>query len=145
MMLKWSEDLHTVVEPLGLCFFASHMRLALGPTHLARLFSTFTGLEMSPAEMMTAGERIFTLFKAHTFRQGMTRKDDNWPARAYEDAMKEADKGAVFSRETIERFLDGYYELRGWDKTSGMPTREKFVELGLGDIADDLRKRVGRP
>jgi aldehyde:ferredoxin oxidoreductase len=31
-----------------------------------------------------------------------------------------------------------YYAVRGWDEKTGRPTREKLVELGLGDIAVDL-------
>ena len=42
-------------------------------------------------------------------------------------------KGAVLSRNTINQLLDEYYELRGWDKRSGIPTEEKLIELGLGD------------
>jgi aldehyde:ferredoxin oxidoreductase len=34
--------------------------------------------------------------------------------------------------------LDEYYELRGWDKDSGIPGREKLVELGLEGIAEEL-------
>jgi len=36
--------------------------------------------------------------------------------------------------------LDEFYELRGWDKTTGRPTREKLEELGLKDVADELEK-----
>jgi aldehyde:ferredoxin oxidoreductase len=32
---------------------------------------------------------------------------------------------------------DEYYELRGWNK-DGVPTREKLIELGLNDVADQL-------
>jgi aldehyde:ferredoxin oxidoreductase len=28
-----------------------------------------------------------------------------------------------------------YYEIRGWDKTTGIPTQAKLDELGLGDVA----------
>jgi aldehyde:ferredoxin oxidoreductase len=30
---------------------------------------------------------------------------------------------------------DDYYKLRGWDIETGIPTREKLVELGLEDVA----------
>ena len=47
-------------------------------------------------------------------------------------------KGAILSRDTIDKLLDEYYELRGWDKKTGLPTKEKLIELGLDDIANDL-------
>jgi aldehyde:ferredoxin oxidoreductase len=44
-----------------------------------------------------------------------------------------------------EAMLDDYYELRGWDKETGIPTRKKLKELDLSDIADDLAKYVRVP
>ena len=34
--------------------------------------------------------------------------------------------------------LDDYYTLRGWDRKTGLPTRQKLEELGLVDVANDL-------
>jgi aldehyde:ferredoxin oxidoreductase len=34
--------------------------------------------------------------------------------------------------------LDDYYEARGWDKETGLPTRAKLESLGLKEIADEL-------
>jgi aldehyde:ferredoxin oxidoreductase len=34
--------------------------------------------------------------------------------------------------------LSAYYEARGWDAETGKPSREKLVELGLEEIANDL-------
>ena len=72
-------------------------------------------------------------------REGLTRKDDEWPARFYEEPIADGvAKGTVLSREKMEGLLDEYYELRGWNQTTGVPTREKLVELGLDDVADEL-------
>jgi len=88
---------------------------------------------------MQFGEKVFTLLKAYTVRQGLTRKDDTWPDRFYTEPLPEGPaKGAVLSRDEIEQLLDEYYELRGWDKTRGIPTKEKLIQLGLRDIADSL-------
>jgi len=40
-------------------------------------------------------------------------------------------KGAVLSKEEIDKLLDEYYELRGWDKETSIPTNKKLAELGL--------------
>jgi aldehyde:ferredoxin oxidoreductase len=34
--------------------------------------------------------------------------------------------------------LFAYYSARGWDESTGKPTREKLIELNLGDVAKDL-------
>lgn len=36
--------------------------------------------------------------------------------------------------------IDDYYAARGWDKETGIPTREKLHDLGLIDVAADLEK-----
>jgi aldehyde:ferredoxin oxidoreductase len=127
MMLKWSEDLHSLADALGLCFFPTHMRMAIGAYRISSLYSAFTGTDFSPEELMVTGDRLFNLFKAHTVRSGMNRKDDCPPG-----ALKEEDQIRM------DRFLDEYYGLREWDVKLGVPTREKLSSLGLGDIGEDL-------
>ncbi|MEI6127885.1 MAG: aldehyde ferredoxin oxidoreductase C-terminal domain-containing protein [Pseudomonadota bacterium] len=46
----------------------------------------------------------------------------------------------VITREMLDYMLDQYYELRGWDKETGIPSSEKLIELGLDDIAQDMEK-----
>ena len=41
----------------------------------------------------------------------------------------------------LEFMLNEYYELRGWDKKTGFPTRRKLSELDLTEVADDLERR----
>lgn len=36
--------------------------------------------------------------------------------------------------------LDEFYELRGWDKKSGMQTCESLEKVGLKDVADKLSR-----
>ena len=60
------------------------------------------------------GERIFTLLKAYRIRQGLTRADDTWRDRFYEEPLPEGSpKRAVTFRDTINQLLDECYGLRG--------------------------------
>ncbi len=141
MMTKWFEDLYSTLNTLGLCFFPSGFHLALGPTHLSRLYSACTGWDKTPQQMMQLGEKVFNLLKAYTVRQGMTKKNDTWPDRFYTEPLPEGPgTGRILSREEITRLIEEYYQLRGWDKETGLPTREKLTELELVDVADDLMK-----
>ncbi len=143
-MYKWFEDMHSLGDSMGICFVATHMRIAFGPTYLNNLYSTYTGFDTTPEELITTAERLFTMFKAYIFRQGLNRKDDNWPDRFYEEPMKDGpSKGMVLPREKVDRLLDDYYELRGWDKKTGVPTMKKLKELGLDEEAAELA-RYGR-
>ena len=47
-------------------------------------------------------------------------------------------KGQLISKEDLKKMLDEYYTERGWDPQTGVPTRAKLEELGLGKVADLL-------
>ncbi len=146
LLCRWFEDLTSLLNSLGLCFFPSSTNLALGPSHLAKLWSACTGWDTTPEEIMAAGERVFNLFKAYSVRQGLTRKDDTWPDRFFTESLPEGpSRGAVLSRDEIERRLDEYYELRGWGLETGIPGRATLERLGLKQVADDLEQKYGLP
>ncbi len=65
--------------------------------------------------------------------------DDDWPAMFYEEPFPaEPFKGALLSRDEVNRLLDDYYDLRGWDRETGIPTRKTLTELDLDYVADEL-------
>lgn len=140
-LVKWHGDYTAIFNSLGLCMMPTNYSHAMGPTHFAQLYSACTGWEVTASEIMERGERIFNLMKAYSVREGLTRKEDDWPERFYQEPWPTGPlKGRVASREEIDRLLDEYYELRGWDKKKGVPTRRTLVELGLGYVADELIK-----
>ncbi|MDZ4246490.1 MAG: aldehyde ferredoxin oxidoreductase C-terminal domain-containing protein, partial [Dehalococcoidia bacterium] len=54
--------------------------------------------------------------------------------------------GGPFSGQLIQEsgfnlMLDDYYRLRGWDVKTGIPLPEKLKELGMEDVAAELKKR----
>jgi aldehyde:ferredoxin oxidoreductase len=90
---------------------------------------------------MKFGEKVFTLLKVYNIRQGLNRKDDTWPDRFFKEPLPEGPTtGSMLSKDKIEQLLDEYYELRGWDVRTGLPTQEKLAGLGLNDIAVELAK-----
>jgi aldehyde:ferredoxin oxidoreductase len=57
------------------------------------------------------------------------------------DGKPISQKGAVVDREQFAKMLSEYYELRGWDKSSGLQTKQKLAELDLTDIAEGLAQK----
>ncbi|MEJ2024494.1 MAG: aldehyde ferredoxin oxidoreductase C-terminal domain-containing protein, partial [Deltaproteobacteria bacterium] len=47
-------------------------------------------------------------------------------------------KGMVIDADTLGMMKDAYYDFRGWDKATGIPSREKLRELNLDDLIGDL-------
>ena len=50
-------------------------------------------------------------------------------------------KGASIDRADFEKLKSEYYELRGWEVNSGLPTETKLRDLDLADVAADLKVR----
>ncbi|MDI7260580.1 MAG: aldehyde ferredoxin oxidoreductase family protein [Thermodesulfobacteriota bacterium] len=129
------EDLTTAYNILGLCFLRR-----LGPTLSAKLLSACTGEEISVDELLRIGHRIFALMWAYNGREGKTLNDLDFPERFYTEPIPEGPaKGSILSKEAVKKTMAEWYELRDWDKKTGLPTRRKLEALDLKDVADELQ------
>ena len=130
------ENALTVLDSIGACKF---MALILTAQDLVDLITSATGWDIDVAEYRKSGERIYNLSRAFNVREGVTRENDILPARLTEDPLPVgAAAGMVIESESLERMKDAYYDFRGWDKTTGTPTPEKLIDLGLEDLVPDL-------
>ncbi len=101
-------------------------KLILIPT-LTGLYNKVTGLALSQAEFLQAGERIHILERLMNTREGIFRKDDTLPARFLrEGRVCDPMKRTV----PLETMLDDYYRLRGFDDR-GIPREQTLSRLGL--------------
>jgi aldehyde:ferredoxin oxidoreductase len=146
-LVVYYERLQAVVDSLGMCLFTSNWGGAdlLGPTELARLYSTATGIQVTAAELMLAGERIHNVEKAFNVRHaGFARQDDQPPARFIEEPVTSGPtRGERLEPTAWNLMLDDYYARHGWDITTGWQRRVQLTEIGLAEVADDLAA-VGR-
>jgi aldehyde:ferredoxin oxidoreductase len=124
----------------------------------AQIYSAITGKETSDAELAMMGERIFNLQRAILLRQGWKgRKDDKIMDYFFTEPLKKGELffnaeglmpgkngeiisrvGAVVDKDKFEEMKTEYYLFRGWDTTTGLPTKAKFAELQLKDVAENL-------
>jgi aldehyde:ferredoxin oxidoreductase len=128
-LVVWTENLLAVVNSVGLCEFPSVMILVNWFDEIAELLSAVTGWDVKGKDLSLIGERIVNLERLYNARLGITRKDDTLPKRlTHEPSPARGSKGSVVP---LEKMLDEYYQLRGWDREKGLPTLEKLKELGL--------------
>ncbi|RKY97940.1 MAG: aldehyde ferredoxin oxidoreductase [Candidatus Hydrothermota bacterium] len=124
--VKEVQDERAACFSLVLCDFAP-----FDVSQFAKLLYLVTGVALSEEEYLKTGERIWNLTRMFNVREGISRKDDILPARIMEEpAPVGPAKGLKITKEILDKMLDEYYELRGWDK-NGIPTEEKLKELGL--------------
>jgi len=141
-LVVWYEDYKAAIDALGACYFTSYWEDVelLSQHDYARLFSLATGEEMDGDGLMAVGRRIQETAKAfNTLHAGFTRQDDFPPRRLLEEpALSGAYQGEKLDPVMWNSMLDAYYEAHGWDKSTGLQTRECLVRLGLEGIARKL-------
>lgn len=130
------------VRPLFDCLGCCRLQwveTGLSLDYYAKAFEAATGIKTSVGELLRASERVFNLTRAINARRGLTRAEDRLPDRAFEEPVPNGVvRGSRLDRAKFAELLRAYYELRGWDPDTGMPTRAKLEELGLADVADAL-------
>ncbi len=123
---------------LGLCnFYAMAPESGvLSPRRLARLYTALTGIEVTPQQILEAGERTWNLKRAFNIREGFSRKDDMLPKRLMMPIETGPARGLKVN--DPEGLLNETYDAFGWDRTTGYIRRSTLERLGLKDVADVL-------
>lgn len=118
----------------------------------ADFMSAVTGVNYTRESLEFAAERISQMLRVMTaisfhIAFGDTSLRDTHDAipdwvfdqdpdfKAFEEGTYKMD------RDDMETAKDYFYEEMGWDKKTGIPTRETLEKFGLGDMADDLEAR----
>jgi len=103
------------------------------------------GLDLSTEAFYRTGTRIFTLERAlHIRNWGRTRATDETiiPYLTYPEVNVNPFTGEreAVDPEKFRRLMDTFYDLRGWDRATGWPSRAALARLGMADIANDLAR-----
>lgn len=134
-----SEHMERVADNLGICKWLYGLFIYQDMEMATRIFNLSTGKDWEVSQFLKVSERVRNLERMFDVRQGLRRKDDSLPKKFFEQPLSKGQyKGEVMDKEKFEQMKDEYYELRGWNKETGIPTREKLEELGLGDVADEV-------
>ncbi len=130
------ENALAVFDAVGGCKF---MGIMLTAEDYVRLIAGATGWPFDVEAFRTSGERIYNLQRAFCVREGIDRSKDLLPARLMEEPLPDgAAAGMVIERDALEAMKDAYYDLRGWDQATGIPTPQKLRDLGLDELIADM-------
>jgi len=126
-IVKDVQDEMAFLDAMGICCFLTR-RDVTGPEDYAKLLKCVTGIELTEQDVWTVGERIFNLERLFNQREGFSRKDDTLPERFLSEPFREGP--AAGYTVPIEKLLDDYYQVRGWDG-NGSPVDQTLARLGL--------------
>jgi len=109
----------------------------------AHLLRAGTGLDWDTREFEHAAERVLNLERASTIRHWARdrRMDERvLPSFEYDENLVNPETGErkALDRREFDPLMDEYYRLRGWDVTTGWPTRERLESLDLGYVYDEM-------
>jgi len=143
-MVTYQEALHRTINCLGVCIYNTitfNMDF-LDLPELAELYSSATGIEISPEDFKRHAMKQINLEKALNLRfTEFDRKDDLPPPRELNEPIQSGPvKGWQIDVKEYNKMLDEYYDLHGWDRSTSFPKRQTLIDLGLESVAHDLEK-----
>jgi aldehyde:ferredoxin oxidoreductase len=131
---------YSAADTLDLCQFVygpAWQLLDVGD--MAALYQAATGWPTSIEDVQQIGRRRLNMLRAFNAREGIAREQDTLPKRLFEEPLKGGKTdGVALDRAEFEAALELYYQMAGWETSSGVPTRATLEALGLGWIADQL-------
>ncbi len=133
LVVKHFEEMAAIADSTGVCKNTYNNMEVLDWEGTAELLRAATGWDLTGQEVQRIGERIVNLERLFIAREGITRQDDTLPRRFLEEPLPEGSGPSTGSVLELEPMLDEYYCARGWDVETGLPTKEKLEELGLGN------------
>ena len=123
--LKIFQDFTAVVDSSGVCLFTT---FGIGVPQFAKFCNAATGTNMSDAELLEAGDRIYNLERVFNLKAGIDPSQDKLPKRMLEEPLPDGPAKGEVSK--LPQMLPDYYEVRGWS-SGGIPTEGKLQSLGL--------------
>lgn len=143
-LVHYGESLQRVNNCLGVCHYNTAYYDANLPAlpELAELYGAATGLERSVDDLKRMTMKQLNLEKAfNLIFTDFDRKDDMPTPRDVNEPIPSGNlAGWKIDEEKYNKMLDEYYDLHGWDRKTSFPTRETLADLGLKNVANDLKK-----
>jgi len=130
LLVKHFEEMAAISDAAGVCKNTYNNMEVLDWEETAELLQALTGWNMSGDEVRRIGERIVNLERLFIGREGITRADDVLPQRFLREPLPNGGP-STGSTVDLEPMLDEYYQARGWNVETGLPSQEKLKELGL--------------
>ncbi len=134
-----TQHLYSLLDSANLCQFVYGPAWQLYDVAQTRDTINFvTGWDATIKESLQVGERRLNMLRAFNAREGVDRSQDTLPEKFFKPLRGGRSEGLKIDKAEFEAALDDYYRQSDWDVETGIPTRRKLDELGLGWVAELL-------
>ncbi len=123
------------LDSLVLCMFVRY-----NENQIMEAVRAVTGWNTSTMEGLKVGERAVTLARAFNMREGLTRADDQLPKRFFQPTTVGALKETAINPAAMDKAIDTFYGMMGWDSETGVPTAGKLEELEMEWAIEEMAK-----
>ncbi len=132
-LLKYSHAWFTILGSLGICARGQINRF-YNAALCARFYDAVTGIGTDPEALRRRVDRSWTLLRMANVREGFGRDYDALPEQWFKaPGFKDYCSEQPLTIEEAGAMIEDYYDEQGWDRTTGIPTRARLEELGLGE------------
>ena len=125
------------INSSGLCKFPWY---CMNPASMWEFVSAVTGWDIDREEAYRKGERIANIRQAFNIREGFNALEHLLHPRmvGLPPLEEGATKGITLDMDTL---LQDFLKAMEWDPVTATPSAKRLIELGLKDVAEDLRGR----
>ena len=107
------------------------------PIAITGFMGAITDWDRTEEELMRCGERIVNMRHVFNLREGINPLDYKMPPRMIGNPPFKEGPTAGVTANIGEQITRGLNQL-DWDLKTTKPSRDKLLELGLDDVADEL-------
>jgi aldehyde:ferredoxin oxidoreductase len=123
-----------IVNSLGLCLMGA---MGGSKNYMLEIMKAATGWDVTMEELMKTGERIANIRHAFNLREGINPLEYKVHPRIIGDPPQTEGPLAGVKAD-IEAQVYWCLGALDWDRVTTKPSRQKLLELGLDDVADEL-------
>lgn len=123
-------DERSVLHTVLVCDFVGR-GMNITPDIYAQYINAVLGQSFTGKELVEMADRVETAIRLFNVREGFARADDTLPLRILEEPLPDGPaKGKVIGKSNLNKMLDEYYKLRGWNN-QGIPTKDTLKKLKI--------------
>ncbi|MDY6974255.1 MAG: aldehyde ferredoxin oxidoreductase C-terminal domain-containing protein, partial [Thermodesulfobacteriota bacterium] len=135
-VVVWAEDSRVIGDTMPCCafmgkVFGQGLKRGIGMEDYAAALTALTGVKYDADQLYALGKKVYIYQMVYNAREGLRRKDFTLPDRLYEPIHGGPRDGFVFPKDKYEVLLDHYFEARGFDPKTVLPTRKGLQAVGL--------------
>ena len=127
-----TQYIYSALDSLSVCQFVFGPAWQLySISDLAKLVSAVTGWDVNVSELIQLGKRRLNMMRMFNARRGFNRNDDTLPVKLTIPLQGGVSNGLYINLDEVEHAKDIYYQMAGWNISTGNPTSETLKELSL--------------